>query len=678
MTQIANSESGLSVRNKLNDALSKVNTIALITFENVSELIADTTLSYTEDTNKFVVVENDLILAGRHFYRVASNITNIVSSINRSGYHVTNANGVKFFIEKENGFYNYAAFGPAADNSTDDTAVLQRAVDTGESIMFPSITSLIEGSITVDAGGQAFVTAAQVTPSAGNTNVTTTRTPVTVLTRAKTDGTAMFVVRNTFATFKGIGFDGGNKTNSQVAILIERTDSNTDDVDVDVEDCRFKSFGVGIECVGRALKAHNNLFAQCGSAIKRRWPTSGVDSTPTNQQGLPFGWRADRISFNRAHSTDLLLEVPSSEAGKEYVGLQLHNNMLDLGEKLITSECHMVNWDVSHNYSNSANSTIIYHVGSVSGSSFVGNKFGGKLDDGVNTPAWAYWFDLSDTDNLFDLSILGGSIRVTDNGGIRIRDTGTGSATVDGLDISHVSTYVVGAGGSTNAFLSSDFSISNLVMTGNTARDGTVSPDSSVDGNAPYEISPAYLVNLNSNTLSNSSIFGNRINYTTDLVNGTVDDTNFVIDGAIRVGNSGNVIPQGDIVSEHRVTLGTYSGTLRQFNVATDNSRVAKIERTDGAGVGIEFIGTGGTVSIFATPSGSEAGHFSPAGIGNVSLGNTSQPWQEFYGTSLVIEDGIAAPATISGFASIYVDSADGDLKIKFADGTVKTIVTDT
>lgn len=40
--------------------------------------------------------------------------------------------------------------------------------------------------------------------------------------------------------------------------------------------------------------------------------------------------------------------------------------------------------------------------------------------------------------------------------------------------------------------------------------------------------------------------------------------------------------------------------------------------------------------------------------------------------------DGVTAPSTVSGYAGLYVDTADGDLKIKFGDGTVKTIVTDT
>lgn len=44
----------------------------------------------------------------------------------------------------------------------------------------------------------------------------------------------------------------------------------------------------------------------------------------------------------------------------------------------------------------------------------------------------------------------------------------------------------------------------------------------------------------------------------------------------------------------------------------------------------------------------------------------------------LELTDGIAVPAVQANKGKIYVDLADGDLKIIFADGTVKTIVTDT
>lgn len=44
----------------------------------------------------------------------------------------------------------------------------------------------------------------------------------------------------------------------------------------------------------------------------------------------------------------------------------------------------------------------------------------------------------------------------------------------------------------------------------------------------------------------------------------------------------------------------------------------------------------------------------------------------------LALEDGVTAPSALSGFAQLYVDTADGDLKVIFSDGTVKTIVVDT
>jgi len=42
------------------------------------------------------------------------------------------------------------------------------------------------------------------------------------------------------------------------------------------------------------------------------------------------------------------------------------------------------------------------------------------------------------------------------------------------------------------------------------------------------------------------------------------------------------------------------------------------------------------------------------------------------------ITDGMTAPSATSGYAKLYVDTADGDLKVIFGDGTIKTLATDT
>lgn len=74
---------------------------------------------------------------------------------------------------------------------------------------------------------------------------------------------------------------------------------------------------------------------------------------------------------------------------------------------------------------------------------------------------------------------------------------------------------------------------------------------------------------------------------------------------------------------------------------------------------------------------------FSKNGYMNIERGNSyisEDPLRNhvLFDKQIALADGIAAPTTLAGYAQIYVDTADGDLKIKFGDGTVKTIVTDT
>lgn len=67
-----------------------------------------------------------------------------------------------------------------------------------------------------------------------------------------------------------------------------------------------------------------------------------------------------------------------------------------------------------------------------------------------------------------------------------------------------------------------------------------------------------------------------------------------------------------------------------------------------------------------------------PSQDATMSAGTSSKRFTNVFSQGIALIDGITAPSTITGHAVIYVDTADGDLKVKFGDGTVKTIVVDT
>lgn len=143
----------------------------------------------------------------------------------------------------------------------------------------------------------------------------------------------------------------------------------------------------------------------------------------------------------------------------------------------------------------------------------------------------------------------------------------------------------------------------------------------------------------------------------------------------------GNVNSSSWNASQHnrKVAIGTKRGASNQLELQADGG---------GGGVYLRITDTAssaGIAGVILERSHTAAGDIKiedKLGDLVISSATDGATWTEVIkltaAGAVAIKDGITAPSTATGFAQLYVDTADGDLKVKFGDGTVKTIVVDT
>ena len=144
------------------------------------------------------------------------------------------------------------------------------------------------------------------------------------------------------------------------------------------------------------------------------------------------------------------------------------------------------------------------------------------------------------------------------------------------------------------------------------------------------------------------------------------------------------------MAASYPTSVASFSSKVSGEVIAADDinslqTEVVAIETDLEAGLPAVRGGTGNTLyttgDLLYASSSSAIGKLTAAASGRVLVSNGASVAPSWSATpqvtSIGITDGSTAPSTIVGIAQIYVDTADGDLKIKFGDGTVKTIVTD-
>lgn len=148
-----------------------------------------------------------------------------------------------------------------------------------------------------------------------------------------------------------------------------------------------------------------------------------------------------------------------------------------------------------------------------------------------------------------------------------------------------------------------------------------------------------------------------------------------VSNATLRTGNNGSFqIYTGTSSEALALTLDSSQNATFAGTVATTGPVTSSGAGYTNSGFKITNTSASRTTGWFLTNSGVSALRdvTGAADLFDVDLGGngTFRGWA-------AVKDGVTAPSATSGYAKIYVDTADGDLKVIFGDGTVKTIVTD-
>lgn len=465
-------------------------------------------------------------------------------------------------------------FGAVGDGVTDDTAAIQAAIDSGLDIKFPDGTYLVTSQLTISTAGQQLTTFFPYVNEFGGANINFTHNGVCIL------------ITEPQVAITNLKFTGP-LTGSDVALRAARI-TNTDDIDFAAINCFFKTCSTAINVVGRSLTATDNRFANCTTCISLSWPTSGVIVT-SPEQGLPLGWRATRILDNRAHSCTLFIETTGSDRAL-FRGAVINSNQMDIGERFFAGG--IIDSTISNNVVEFANSTIIYIDAGGSELTITGNVFNGTDGDPAQSPARAIWFDTGSTPNKTVIS--GNTISYMDTDCIRF--------TPAAEYLSIVGNYFGQAGSRSLTF---DTSLSRSTIVGNIF-DPQIGVNCIVASGA---------------TITNCTITGNR-----------QDPTKTLIGGAPTDGGGNTVEVNGQINS------GSLTAPTRQLEATTTSSLAARLTRTGSSGgVGYESVNNAGSVSIFVTPTGSNAGSFASSGDNTVSNGTASFRWSEIFAVTPTI-----------------------------------------
>lgn len=181
-------------------------------------------------------------------------------------------------------------------------------------------------------------------------------------------------------------------------------------------------------------------------------------------------------------------------------------------------------------------------------------------------------------------------------------------------------------------------------------------------------LTPTY--NQASGTAANTDLLINR----TETAVGS--GAQLLIDAQVGGVSKFSVSNAGAVTTGAGITIPASSGLSWNGRGRIFSSGSGNIQLSNTAVDGFNLLQFGGTTSSFPALKRNSTGL--DARLADDSAYTVMRGSRFYADDFFYMKDGTTAPTATAGEVKIYVDGADGDLKVIFGDGTVKTIVTDT
>lgn len=270
-------------------------------------------------------------------------------------------------------------FGAAGDGVQDDTAAIQKALDSERNVFFPDGRYRVSRTLTVNAGGQTLF-------AHGRNHTFTVGRSGAIIPDKDLKG-PVFHITASAVIFLGLIITGPGKESEVTALHFEKP-YNADDVDGKVIGCTLQSFGTGVSIVGRGMSLESNSFAMVREVLRIDWPTEHLEGE--GLQMLPYGMRAFFIFNNRVHTCSTFV-VNEGEKAEHLWGLNLTGNLMDIGDALFRGSASYSS--ISGNVVCHTRRTPLYFNRLCHSTAITGNVIsGGDASDGKQ-PAHGIWFD---------------------------------------------------------------------------------------------------------------------------------------------------------------------------------------------------------------------------------------------------------------------------------------------